>query len=119
MKKLFLSVVALMCATLMFAQDNKTDVTQSGVDNDSDVLQVGVQNDAIVKQYGDLNISNIETKGDLNDAFVDQDGNENIAEIVQGIGNAETNLAETHQIGVGNKSAKSREMTTMKRVFFN
>ncbi len=104
MKKLFLSVVALMCATLMFAQDNTTTVDQRGSENDSDVIQEGEWNTATVKQRQTLNVSDIITKGDYNMADVDQKGDTNFAKIRQGVGNAENNLAETEQDGAFNKS---------------
>ncbi len=69
MKKLFLSVAALLCATLMFAQDNTTTVTQDGLANESDVVQEQSKNNAVVNQYGAFNKSDIITKGDMNDAL--------------------------------------------------
>ncbi len=91
MKKLFLSVAALLCATLMFAQNNETEVEQIGISNESEVLQSGMENFAGVKQEGtsgifDFNKSDIETRGRSNEAYVDQYGELNDAKIAQGRG---------------------------------
>ena len=89
MKKLFLSVAALLCATLMFAQNNDTKVKQQGIDNDSYVLQIGKENKARVNQKGnrddisDVNTSRIVTNGQYNFAKTYSLGTDNMLFVMQ------------------------------------
>ena len=69
MKKLFLSVAALMCATLMFSQ-NTSDVKQAGGTNSADVNQAGI-NESLVDQNGDANIATVAQDGDLSANYSD------------------------------------------------
>ncbi len=52
MKKVVLSAVALMIASVGLAQDNYSGVLQVGVDNESEVTQLGYYNGSGVIQEG-------------------------------------------------------------------
>lgn len=112
MKKLFLSVAALLCAALMFSQ-NDSDVKQTGFDQYANVDQQGY-NFAIVRQETESNIATITQDGDGVDeataqtAIVLQYGYSNDADVVQGSGIAWGNHALARQHGVMNVSRQTQ-----------
>ena len=108
MKKLFLSVAALLCATLMFSQ-NISDVKQTGDLQIAIVDQQG-SNTAVVTQHYFNNLAEIIQDGDgyqpdlINYAEIYQDGVQNDARIIQGNGIAFLNEAYADQRGWWNTS---------------
>ncbi len=114
MKKLFLSVAALLCATLMFSQ-NTSDVKQTGVMQFSDVNQTG-QNISAVEQHNYANVATVtqdggDPGGDASHAQVAsiyQDGVMNDAAIVQGQGDDWANDASAIQYGFANVSRQNQ-----------
>ena len=74
MKKLLLSVLALLVATVGFAQFNDSDVLQVGMMNKSDVEQIGWINDSDVLQFGFYNDAEVFQGGIDNKSLVVQLG---------------------------------------------
>lgn len=74
-KSIFLFIVLILTAGLVFAQSNDGTVTQNGNDNDGDVTQTGNLNTAVADQIN----------GDRNSADVDQNGASNEAYLTQGM----------------------------------
>ena len=64
MKKVVLSAVALMIASVGLAQENSSGVVQLGVDNESTVVQTGYDNLSGVVQAGYMNVSTVDQLGD-------------------------------------------------------
>ena len=110
MKKLFLSVFALFCATIMFAQNNTTSITTDGDNNKTSVSQAGNDNSTVIDQLGDFNeATSIQGSG----AFASREGT--VEQNQTGDGNTafaqqeeDRNTVLQNQIGDGN-SASARQ----------
>ena len=72
MKKVILSISAMLVASISFAQANVSAVNQIGIANAAIITQTGLANDSDVLQLGFANL-----------AVVDQDGRRNEADINQ------------------------------------
>lgn len=104
MKKLFLSVAAMLCVTLMFSQGNINDIKQDGTANDADIVQAGLENDSSTDQTGTSNFIDVNQNGRWQEVDGFQDGTANEAKVKQGINGSDYNTAFFNQIGNNNKS---------------
>ena len=97
MKKLFTLAFALVFSTgIAFAQNNDSDVSQSGGDNEATIQQVGSNNESDLSQS---NFSNGSFLG--HEAGIYQDGADNVADVLSD-GGTGTNVVDLDQLGTSN-----------------
>ena len=84
MKKTFLTMIAACFAvSSIFAQQNSSNVTQTGNENDIAVEQIGSTNQSLVIQIEDRNISSVTQTGIQNNSDLQITGSDNLVDIVQ------------------------------------